>query len=266
MESGYVETNGQKLYYEVHGEGEPLILIAGWGDDCNAWAFQVPALAEYFKVIVFDNRDVGRSSEAKAFYSIKDMAEDTVGLMHALNVGDAHVMGWSMGGAIAQELVLQYPGKVRKLILATTMAQFARFRAFLIEPAIFVKKHDPDNRVFFTLLLSLCMTHEFLKNREAVDGFLTEMAANPFPQTAEGFERQGRAVSSFDALDRLHEVKVPTLVLAAGQDILTPPWGSRELAEAIPNARLRILEGGGHGLFWEIPDEANKAVIEFLKA
>ena len=262
----FFERNQVKLFYEIHGEGEPLLLIAGWGDDSTAWAFQIPTLAEHFKVIAFDNRDVGRSSEAKTPYTIEDMAEDTVGLIEALEIGEAHVMGWSMGGAISQELVLRYPDKVRKLILAATMAQFSRFHAWIIEPTTFVKKHDSENKFFFDLLLSFCMTHEFLKNKEAVDEFRREMAANPFPQTPEGFERQGWAVSSFDALDRLHEVKAPTLVLAPEEDILTPPWAVRALAEAIPGAKFRILEGGAHGFFWEIPEAANKAVMEFLKS
>ena len=107
MESGFVETNGQKLYYEVHGEGEPLLLIMGLGNDATGWMFQVPAFAEHYKVIAFDNRDVGRSSEAKGPYTLADMAEDTAGLMDALGIEQAHVVGGSMGGSIAQELVIQ---------------------------------------------------------------------------------------------------------------------------------------------------------------
>jgi len=266
MENGHVEANGQRLYYEVHGEGEPVVLIGGWGDDVNAWAFQIPALAKHFKVITFDNRDIGRSSEATGSYSMKDMAEDTAGLLEGLDIRAAHIIGWSMGGAISQELVLRHPEKVRKLILAATMAQFSRFHCWLIEPMKFVKKNDSENRTFFELMLALCMTHEFLKKQEAVEEFLREMEANPFPQSPEEFERQGHAINSFDALDRLHEVKTPTLVLGAEQDILTPPWAMRELAEAISGAKIEMLEGGGHGFFWEIPDAANDALLKFLKA
>ena len=148
MENGYVESNGQKLYYEIHGEGEPLLLIMGLGGDATGWMLQIPALSKHFKVVAFDNRDVGRSSLAKGSYSIADMAEDTAGLMDALGIKKAHILGGSMGGAIAQELVLRHPDKVRKLILACTMGQFARFRINMLEPAIFIKKHDPTNKVF----------------------------------------------------------------------------------------------------------------------
>lgn len=265
MESGYVETNGQKLYYEIHGEGEPLFLIMGLGGDATGWMFQIPEFSKYFKVIAFDNRDVGRSSQAKAPYSIGDMAEDTAGLMDALGIKQAHIVGGSMGGAIAQELVLQHPDKVRKLILACTMGQFARFRIHMLEPAVFIKEHDPSNKVFLTEMLFQCMTHNFLKNSEAVDKMLNLMLNPPFPQSTEAFIRQANAIRTFDALDRLDAVKALTLVLVGDQDILTPPWAARELAGAIPGAKLQILEGGGHGFFWEIPEKTNQAVIRFLK-
>ena len=265
MESGFVETNGQKLYYEVHGEGEPLLLVMGLGNDATGWMFQVPAFAEHYKVIAFDNRDVGRSSEAKGPYTLADMAEDTVGLMDILGIEHAHVVGGSMGGAIAQELVIHHPDRVRKLVLACTLGQFARFRIFMLEPSKFLKQRDLDNEVFPAEVLMWCMTHDFLKNAEAVDRMISMMRNPPFPQSPEAFSRQADAIMTFDALDRLGNVKAPTLVLVGDQDILTPPWGARELAEAIPGAKLEILEGGAHGFFWEIPEKTNRAVLGFLK-
>jgi len=240
-------------------------LIMGLGGDATGWMLQIPAFSRYFKVVAFDNRDVGRSSLAKSSYSIADMAEDTAGLMDALGIEKAHILGGSMGGAIAQELVLNHPDKVNRLILACTMGHFARFRINMLEPAIFIKKHDPTNKVFLAEMLFQCMTHDFLKNPEAVDRMLNLMQNPPFPQSTEAFIRQANAVSTFDALDRLGAVRVPTLVLAGDQDILTPPWAARELAGAIPGAKLQILEGGAHGFFWEIPEKTNQAVIEFLR-
>jgi 3-oxoadipate enol-lactonase len=265
MKSGYVESNGQKLYYEIHGEGDPLVLIMGLGGDATGWMLQIPEFSKYFKVIAFDNRDVGRSTKARGPYTIADMAEDTAGLMNALGIKQAHVLGGSMGGAIAQELVLCHPDKVCKLILACTMGQFARFRIHMLEPAIFIKEHDPSNKVFLMEMLFQCMTHDFLKNERAVSEMLNLMQNPPFPQSTEAFVRQAKAIRTFDALDRLRAVKAPTLVLVGDQDILTPPWAARELAVAIPGAKLQILEGGAHGFFWEIPDKTNRAVIEFLK-
>jgi pimeloyl-ACP methyl ester carboxylesterase len=93
-----------------------------------------------------------------------------------------------------------------------------------------------------------------------------QMLSAPYPQPPEAFGRQADALSAFDAVDRLGEIKAPTLVLVGDQDVLTPPWEARKLAEAIPNAKLHVLAGGGHCLFWEIPDKFNQAVMEFLTA
>ncbi len=266
MRSGHVDANGLSLYYEAHGDGEPLLLIMGLGQDTTAWALQIPAFAEHFRVVAFDNRDAGRSSQADGPYTIADMARDTAGLMDALGLERAHVLGASMGGAVAQELALRWPDRVGRLVLACTMGQFARFRAFPLEPAKFIKAHDPGGEVFLTEILVWCMTHRFLTNAQAVDQMLSRLRAAPFPQTPGAFARQVEAARTFDALDRLGAVEASTLVLVGDQDILTPPWAARELAEAIPGARLQVLEGAAHGLFWECPGQANRAVLEFLRS
>jgi 3-oxoadipate enol-lactonase len=264
MENGFKECNGQKLYYKIHGEGEPLLLIMGLGGDSTAWMLQIPAFSKYFKVIVFDNRDVGRSSLAKTAYTIADMAEDTAGLMNALGIQQANVLGGSMGGFIAQELVIHHPGRIKKLVLACTTGQMARFKIDIFEPLLFIRQHDPSNKTFFSQMMFQTMTHEFLKNGEAVNQMLAFFQNPPFPQPIEAFVRQVNAIRTFDALDRLQAVKVPTLVLVGDQDIASPPWAARELASAIPGATLKVLEGGAHGFNFEIPDRFNQAVLEFL--
>ncbi|MFQ5961553.1 MAG: alpha/beta fold hydrolase [Candidatus Methylomirabilales bacterium] len=264
MESGFVEANGQKLYYEIHGRGKPLVLIQGLAADATAWAPQIPAFQQHFKVIAFDNRDVGRSSPAKGPYNIADMAEDTTSLMHALGIKQAYVVGVSMGGMIAQELVLRHPDKVRKLVLGCTVAHVARFHVSILDVWKWMRQHDPTNEVFAIEAMTWGMTHNFLKNAEAVNQMMEWLRNPPFPVPPEAYGRQADAVRAFDALDRLGTVRVPTLVLVGDQDILTPTWASRELAAAIPGAKLQVLEGGAHGFFLEIPDKVNQAVIDFL--
>ena len=115
-----IEANGQTLYYEVHGEGEPLLLVMGLASDTLAWALQVPAFAERHQTIVFDNRDVGQSSMADGPYEISDMAQDALALADALELDSFHLLGVSMGGAIAQEMALAAPERIRTLTLAVT--------------------------------------------------------------------------------------------------------------------------------------------------
>lgn len=127
MKSGYIDTNGQQIYYEMHGEGEPLILIMGIGGDSTLWApYQVPAFSTIFQVIVLNNRDAGRSSKTSLSYTIADMADDVVGLMDGLGVERAHILGISMGGMIAQEFALRYSDRLSKLIMTGTGAATGR--------------------------------------------------------------------------------------------------------------------------------------------
>ena len=115
--SGTVRANGQELYYEVHGEGHSLVLVMGIGYDSTLWMLaQVPALSQKFQVVIFDNRDAGRSSQATSAYTIADMADDTAGLMDALDIKKAHVCGLSMGGMIAMEVALRHPGDRKSVV------------------------------------------------------------------------------------------------------------------------------------------------------
>ncbi|MBM5812430.1 MAG: alpha/beta fold hydrolase [Gammaproteobacteria bacterium] len=264
MPGGHVEVNGQKLYYEIDGEGDDLLLIGGLGQDVTGWAFQVPRFIQHYRVIVFDNRDAGRSAEASGPYTTADMADDVAGLMDALQISRAHVLGYSLGGAIAQEFALRHQIRVNKLILACTSAHLARYQINLFDPVRFIREHDREGRILASQQLFMTMTREFLKLRGAVQMMLDLLSHPPFPQSPAALSRQIDACRTFDALDRLDRVSVPTCVLVGDQDILTPPWVARELAAAIPGARLQMLADGGHGLLFEIPEKFNRAVLDFL--
>lgn len=264
MSTGYVTVNDQELYYEVHGKGDPLILICGLSMDLTAHMAYLPILSEQFQVIIFDNRDAGRSSKAKSPYTIADMAEDTVGLMDALGLESAHVLGGSMGGAIAQELAIRYPDRVNKLILSATISKATLTLDSFTTLMKFIKKHDQNNEIIPLMTLLTTMTVNFSENEEMVKQIIGMSKNPPYPQSFDALARQVEAIIGFDALDRLPMIKAPTLVLAADQDILTPPSEARKIEAAIPGAELQILEGGGHGFMFEISEKSNKAIIEFL--
>jgi 3-oxoadipate enol-lactonase len=266
INTGTIETHGQRLYYESHGKGKPLLLVAGLGADITAWQLQIAPLSAHFQVIAFDNRDSGRSSRATDSYGIADMATDTAGLLDALGFNKTHVLGTSMGGAIAQELAINHPNRLDKLILSSTMPQFARFAAFPIQVWTWLRERDPENLVFPIEVISWCMTHEFLKDSAAVEEMSEQIRHPPYPVPPEAFRRQTEALCAFDALDRLTEIHATTLVLVGAEDILTPPWAARELATHIASARLQVLDGGAHCPYWEIADRFNQAVIDFLTA
>jgi 3-oxoadipate enol-lactonase len=267
--SGTVDANGQKLYFEIHGEGPLLVLIMGIGYDASLWTLaQVPELSRTFQVVIFDNRDVGRSSIASGPYSIGDMADDVAGLMDALEIEQAHLLGLSMGGMIAQEFAVRHAHRLDRLVLSGCGAAPARSVFDPIRTWSWIKAADRTGEVFACQQFTSLFSHAFLRNRTAVQQTLNWLANNPHQAGAEAYDRQAHAYLRYDALDRLGEVESPTLVIVGEQDLLTPPWVCREVADRIPGAQFEIITGDGssHVVPLERPDEFNRLVTTFLLA
>lgn len=268
MKSGVIDSNGQKLYYEVYGEGMPLVLIMGIGYDATLWGLhQIPAFSQEFQVIAFDNRDVGRSSQATGPYTIADMADDVAGLMDGLEVDRSHLLGLSMGGMIALEFALRHPKRLGKLVLTGTGAGTGRAKFDPIPIWNFVKQHDAKGITFAAQQFVWLFSTDFVRNHQAVDETLALLGSNHNPVSPEAYERQANAYVQHDALDRVGKIGAHTLVVTGERDRLTPPWIGRELAEAIPSAEFHLVEGPGssHVLPLERPDDFNNAVLSFLK-
>ena len=266
-QSGTVQANGQELYYELHGEGPPLVLVMGIGYDSSLWTLaQVPVLSTQFQVILVDNRDAGRSSKAGQPYKIADMADDLAGLLDALGIQRSHLLGLSMGGMIALEFALRHGERLDRLVLAGTGAAPGRSAVDPIQVWSWVKANDATGEVFGGQQFVSLFSTAFLRNHEAVRDTAELLASNPYPMSPEAYGRQADAYRQFDALDRLAAIKAPTLVVVGEQDLLTPPWIAREVAEAIPGARFEVIRGDGssHVVPIECPDEFNRLVLEFL--
>jgi 3-oxoadipate enol-lactonase len=268
-ESGTVQANGQQLYFEVHGHGPPLVLVMGIGYDSSLWTLaQVPALSTQFRVVLVDNRDAGRSSKASRPYRIADMADDLAGLLDALGIAHSHLLGLSMGGMIAQEFALRHPDRLDRLVLAGTGAAPARAAVDPIYIWNWVKANDPTGEVFGAQQLVSLFSTAFLRNHQAVQDTAELLASNPYPMSPKAYARQADAYQQFDALDRLGAITAPTLVVVGEQDLLTPPWIAREVADAIPGARFEVIHGDGssHVVPIERPDDFNQLVSDFLAA
>ena len=267
--SDIVRANGQELYFEIHGDGPPLVLVMGIGYDATLWSLaQVPELSQRFQVVIFDNRDVGRSSSATAPYAIADMADDVAGLMDALDIERAHLLGLSMGGMIAQEFALRHADRLHRLVLSGCGAAPARVVFDPIRTWNWVKANDESGEVFACQQFTWLFSNAFLRNREAVQQTISLLTSNPHPVGPEAYNRQAQAYLRHDALDRLADVRAPTLVIAGEQDLLTPPWICREVAERIPGSRFEILRGDGssHVVPIERPHDFNRLVTTFLLA
>lgn len=258
-----IDANGQTLYYEIHGAGEPLLCVMGLSADTLAWTLQLPSFSARHQTVVFDNRDVGRSSMADGHYEIADMAADALALADALELESFHLLGVSMGGAIAQEMAVAAPERVRTLTLAVTFARGGPWAYKLSELwSARVQRMSLEERIDELLLLNL--SEAFFENAEAVDFVRNMMLQNPHPQPADAFARQLAASSRHDARDRLATLGMPTHVIGAEYDILVPVWKSREIAELIPGAALTVIEHSPHGANLERAEEFNTAVLDFV--
>lgn len=250
------------LHAEVNGDGFPLLLIAGTGLPSSIWAFHMGWLTEIRKVITFDNRDVGESSDSPGEYSAADMAADAVGLLDALGIEQADVIGYSLGGAIAQELAIAHPSRVRGLVLYSTWAatdEWLKLRFSLWERIIAATGNDLSGELgaldLFTYRFFVPGRIEMLRAQNA--------GADP---RSEGLMRQWRADQAHDAKDRLAAITNPTLVVGGAEDILVPARYSEELASLVGGAKLEIVEAGAHGALVEVPDAWRAAVEPFLKS
>jgi 3-oxoadipate enol-lactonase len=265
--SGTVQANGTELYYEVHGNGPPLVLLMGIGYDSSLWTLaQVPALSTLFQVVLVDNRDAGRSAKASQPYEIADLADDVAGLLDALGIPRTHLLGLSMGGMIAQEFALRHPDRLDHLVLAGTGAAPARNAVDPIQVWNWLKANDATGDVFGGQQFVSLFSAAFLRNHQAVRDTADLLASNPYPVSPEAYGRQADAYLRFDALDRLGAITAPTLVVVGEQDLLTPPWIVREVADAIPGARFEIIRGDGssHLMPIERPADFNLLVTNFL--
>jgi pimeloyl-ACP methyl ester carboxylesterase len=256
---------GIEIYYEVHGRGEPLLLIMGLGANATGWYAQIPALSKEYQVIAFDNRGAGRSEKPHEPYTIARMAEDAIGVLDTLSIGAAHVFGMSLGGMIAQELALLHPERVKTLVLGGTMCGGPK--------AVFA---GPQLVQQFTALgglplqqaaemgLSLLYSDEFIQQHK-LRLVARALSVAHLSAPIHGLQRQFMAIVGFNTYDRLPSIRVPTLVLTGTADKVIPSANSRLLADTIPAARLIEFEGSGHGFLVERADEANTAVLDFLR-
>jgi 3-oxoadipate enol-lactonase len=255
--------NGTEIYYEVHGSGEPLLLIAGFACDHTIWSLVIPKLAGRYRVIAFDNRGLGQSPGPDVRPSIRLMAEDAAGLIDVLGLGPVHIAGHSMGAMIAQELALPHPERVRSLLLLSTCSRTDARGKMIIEswgqlPSLI------DTVALSHIILPWIHTRAFFETPGAVEQLINQFLSYPFPPSPQALHGQSLAISSFDVSSRLSKLACPTLVLTGQEDILFPVEFSEQLVRGIRGAQLTVLEGTGHGLLIESPDKVANAMLEFL--
>ncbi len=255
----YATVNGVRLYYEVEGDGQPVLLLHPIGLDLTCWDAQVAALVPGFRVLRVDLRGHGRSQVPRAPYSLAGMAGDAHGLLQTLQIGAAHVIGLSLGGMVAQVLALEHPDDVRSLVLADTVSTLTpEARAAILERGAAARRGG------MAAVLDTTLARWFTQ------GFLQAPVARRcrerlLADDVEGWAGAWQAISEVETQPRLKDIRVPTLVIAGEADVSAPPARAEAMAAAIPGARLHIVPGAPHMLPLEQPAAFNAAVLDFLR-
>lgn len=256
--------NGFKLYYEIEGHGEPVVLIPGFAAGRWIWFKQIAALSRNFRVIVFDPRGVSASDKPEGQPTISLLADDLAHLLETIGIETAHVVGASFGGFVAQEFALKYPSMTRKLVLCCTSfggPNHVQPTAETLMALASTKGLNSEDRMRANLLLAF--TPEYVQTQlTEVDHIVHLRATNEVPEHV--YLSQLQAAVSFNAESGIEGISSPTLVLSGDKDVIVPVQNSRNLAAKIPDAKLRIIEGGSHTFFIERAEEFNQVVTEFL--
>ncbi len=258
-----VDVGDIEIYYEIKGQGDPLLMIMGLKFSLLDWGEKLPQeLAKNYKVILFDNRDAGRSSQATRFYSIADMANDASGFLDELGILKAHVFGISMGGMIAQHFALNHANKLDKLILGCTMAGGDCSVPGSMGGIAFSSnqsQQDEDEN-----LLKLLFPDGFITNNRP-DLLKFIQTTKPYHSEPAAVERQWSAIFTHDTCNLLQNITAPTLMLTGDSDVAIPSQNSNVLSQKILNSRLEVIKGAAHAFCYSHWQETAKLVTKFLQ-
>ena len=254
-----------RIAYRESGEGDSILLINGTGESGATWAGIMRALPGY-RCVAIDPRDTGESSYVTMSYRPADLARDAAGVIEGLGLAPCHVVGFSLGGATAQELALARPDLVRSLVLLSTWARSdGYFIAQMNNWQAIRRAHWEDEASFLLSLEAWLFSPATFANEELRRSIYT-MWLEEETQQSEGWIRQTEADIAHNALDRLGEVRAPALVIVGEDDICTPPRYAEELARALSKAELVRIPNAGHCAVFEQPDAVARAVRAFLDA
>lgn len=260
----HAETPRGPIAYVRRGAGEPLLLVHGVSGHHRMWGEPfLTALAERFDVVAFDHRGIGRSWRVEEEFTVADLAGDALAVLDHLGWGSAHVLGASMGGAVAQELVLAHPERVRRLVLGCTWA--GGDDTFGVHAPNFVASATcGQRRLAIDLMVEANLSPGFSTQPGRYEEFAAAAVSVRVPGPVTVLQMQ--AAQAHDARDRVGAIAVPTLVLHGTGDTVVLPGAGERLAELVPDAEVELFDGAGHLFFWEQPDLCAAAVIAHLSA
>ncbi|MHA1726214.1 MAG: alpha/beta fold hydrolase [Promethearchaeota archaeon] len=275
MKEYFAKVNNITMCYDISGESntEPILLIHGFGSKKESWIAQVGALSNKFKVIRMDNRGAGKSARLNQSQTLKLLASDIAGLMDHLGIKKTNICGWSLGGMIVQHFLLHFQERVKKAALLFTNYKGTGIDYFkkTQHESLELLLKDPERAFWEDARIGFY--REFRKEMEknpkkkfhglwSVDDLIEINSVDP--PTHEDIDNQAAAIQEHDTLDKLHQIKVPILLIAGSHDRLCPESSMREMHERLPNSTFKIIQKAGHSAPLSRAPEVNKLLIEFF--
>ena len=259
-----IKVNNANFYYELHGQGQPVILIAGYTCDFSSWAMMLEDLSQHFQVLVFDNRGIGQTTDDNIALSAELMARDVMALADELHLDSPHIIGQSMGGTIAQTIAFLYPDKISKLGVLTSSAKWRQAMLRGLQSLLTLRKNNLDFELIFETTLPWIFGEEFLNSEKTIEAFKQVLLSNKYPQSLENQIRQFKVLKEFDVEKQLKNIKAPTLIAYGVQDLIALPQESKKIARQIPQSTLVEFDCA-HGILLERPEQLTETLIRFLK-
>ncbi|QEE15407.1 alpha/beta fold hydrolase [Promethearchaeum syntrophicum] len=254
-----MKINDINIFYEIHGNGEPLLLIHGLGSSTQDWEYQIPQLSKQYKVITIDLRGHGKTSKANGPYSIRGFADDVAMFLEALNIKHTNILGLSMGTATGFELAINYPDLVKSLI-AVNMSVKLSVKTFGERKQFFI-------RTLIVKLLGMKKMGEFLAPRlfpfPTQEELRKKVAIHWAENDKKSYLLAMNSLKNWSVEEELHKIKCPTIVIASDGDY-TPVEAKEEYVKKIPNCKIAIIKNSHHAVPMEKPEEFNKLVLDFL--
>lgn len=266
--------NGIRLFYEQFGSGEPIVLIPGLGLDHTYFRYAIPELSKHFQVLAYDQRGTGQSDRPGGAYTARVWAEDLRGLLASLGIGPAHIVGSSLGGCVALELVRLAPHIAKTLILVAAFSELDRALETNFRMRIAMVEQGGMEGIIRDHVLLWTLWREFIeteRGRQAADGLLAGLSRNDpklYIEFLKAILEFGRVLPGQEGEPKmtayLPRIQTPALVVVGREDILTPVRFSAKIRDGMPNAELAIIERCGHITFIERPEENTRLIVDFI--
>ena len=270
---GTARVNGVDLWYEISGDGEPVVQIHGAGFGHFNFAPATPELAKHFKVVDFDMRGYGKSDRPVQHYDMEVWADDVAGLLDALDIGEAHVHGTSMGGMIAIVFAGKYPERTASVVINCAAAKLGAAGRLVFKNWIDIATLDPDgpgSRILAELISWQALSKAFLETPDGVAAIDTIQQILHDSNRIEVFTAACEAMCEMDLREWLPKITSPALVLGGDEDLMTP-WdqgpggaGQQAIADGVPGAETHVVRGSNHSTVFDNTAEHNRVVIDFF--